>query len=159
MSDTEIRCAIEVRADETRQSPGRLYGELLTYGELARDRRERFLDNALSWPENGIVLNLQHDRGRALARVVPRVEGRAVIIDAALPDTARSRDALTLVREGVLTGLSVEFRALDDRWRAGVREIARAALKGAALVDVGSYETTVEARGRAGARRKFPAWL
>ena len=38
----EIRCAIECRADETRQSPGRLVGRILRYGERALDRPELF---------------------------------------------------------------------------------------------------------------------
>ena len=32
----EIRCALEFREDDTRQSPGRLFGTLLTYGEAAK---------------------------------------------------------------------------------------------------------------------------
>ena len=35
---TEIRCRVEVRNDATRESPGRLTGTLLTYGERAADR-------------------------------------------------------------------------------------------------------------------------
>ena len=31
----ELRCAIEYRADESRQSPGRIVGVLLSYGEQA----------------------------------------------------------------------------------------------------------------------------
>ena len=157
---TELRCAIEIRADDTRQSPGRLYGELMRYGERARDRAERFADGALSWPDDGIVLNVQHDRRQPLARVVPKVENGVVIIDAALPDTQRSRDTLALVREGVLKGLSVEFRAISDRWVGNVREIASAALRGAALVDEPAYSTSVEARAkRRDERRRLPAWL
>ena len=45
----EIRCSIEVRADETRQSPGRIVGTLVTYGQPASDRPERFVPGALSW--------------------------------------------------------------------------------------------------------------
>lgn len=158
---TEIRCAIEIRADDSRQSPGRLYGVLLRYGERAKDRAERFAANALSWPDDGVVLNLQHRRDKALARVVPEVRDGAIIIDTPMPDTQRGRDALTLVREGVLRGLSVEFKALEDQWTGGVREIRRAVLRGAALVDDGSYPTTVEARERTcrSHHRRLPRWL
>ena len=50
----EIRCAIEFREDETRQSPGRIVGSLLTYGKRARDRAEMFKPGALHWPAGGI---------------------------------------------------------------------------------------------------------
>ena len=35
----EIRCAVELRADETRQGPGRLVGRIVRYGERARRPR------------------------------------------------------------------------------------------------------------------------
>ena len=155
---TEIRCAIEVREDETRQSPGRIYGVLMQYGQRAKDRAERFRDGALSWPADGIVLNVQHDRKQAVARVVPELRDGAVVIDAPVPDTQRGRDALTMIREGILRGLSVEFRAVRDRWHNGVREIEAAMLRGAALVDEPSYPTSVEARERGGSRRRFRPW-
>ena len=50
---SEIRCAIEWRADESRQSPGRIVGTLMTYGERAKDRAEMFADGALHWAESG----------------------------------------------------------------------------------------------------------
>ena len=37
---TEIRCAIELREDSARESPGRLTGVLLELGRVAGDRRE-----------------------------------------------------------------------------------------------------------------------
>ena len=105
----EIRCAIEYRADETRQSPGRLTGELLTYEARANDRPELFKTGALSWPETGVILNMQHDRQQAVTRFTPTVEGRTVKIDVALPDTQRGRDLAVMVRDKVFTGLSIEF--------------------------------------------------
>ena len=89
---TEIRCALEIREDQSRLSPGRIVGTLLTYGERASDRPEVFEAGALSWPENGIVLNRQHQRGSPIMRVVPIVRGSEVVLDAALPDTQAGRD-------------------------------------------------------------------
>ena len=60
---SEIRCSVELRADESMASPGRLFGTLLTYGERASDRAELFEDGALRWPTNGVVLRRQHQRG------------------------------------------------------------------------------------------------
>ena len=52
----ELRCTIELRADDSRQSPGRLVGELMKYETRARSRREMFSAGSLSWPDDGIML-------------------------------------------------------------------------------------------------------
>lgn len=155
---TEFRCKIELRADESRQSPGRVVGTLITYEQRASDRAEVFADGALSWDEGGIILNEQHARNQPIMRFVPTVEGREVRIDAALPDTTRGRDAATMIRNGTMTGLSVEFRSREEGRRAGMREIRRAVLLGAALVDDASYKGCLEVRER-GKRRRFHSWL
>ena len=67
----EIRCAVELRADETRQGPGRLVGRIVRYGERAIDRNELFERGALSWPADGVILNRQHVRNLPIMRVVP----------------------------------------------------------------------------------------
>ena len=140
---------VEYRADDSRRSPGRLRGVLLTYGERAGDRRERFAPGSLEWPDDGIVLRRQHDRAAPIMRVVPEVRGSEVVIDAPLPDTAAGRDAAAEVRDGLLTGLSVEVRARRQHYPGGVREITDAVLTGAGLVDSPSYRgSRVEVRGR-----------
>ena len=101
---------VEVRfsADPTRESPGRLTGTLLTYSERAADRPELFLPGALKWPADGVNINVQHQRGSPIVRVHPFVEGRAVKVDAMLPNTnGRPRCRHQHASEGVLTGLSV----------------------------------------------------
>ena len=143
----EIRFAVEIRADDDMASPGRLTGTLLQYGERAGDRAELFEAGSLEWPEGGIVLNRQHQRGQPIMRVVPEVRGAAVVLDAPLPDTAAGRDAAREIRGGLFTGLSVEFRAALQSYRAGVRRIKRAMLTGAGLVDDPSYRgSRVEVR-------------
>ena len=150
----EIRCSIELRADDSRQSPGRIAGTLLTYGERASDRAELFESGALRWPDNGIVLRRQHQRGAPIMRVIPETRGAEVVIDAPLPDTQAGRDAAAEIRQGLMTGLSVEFRASRQRYASGVRRIAAALLSGAGLVDSPSYSgSQVEVRKRRGARR------
>ena len=146
----EIRSfAIELREDETRQSPGRLVGTILTYGERASDRAEVFEAGALSWPEDGIVLNRQHNRAAPIMRVKPEVRGAAVVVDQPLPDTAAGRDAAREVREGLFRGLSVEFRAVRQAYRDGVRYIQEAGLWAVGLVDAPSYAgSTAEVRGK-----------
>ena len=152
----EIRCRIELRADAD-LSPGRLSGTLLTYGERAGDRPEVFEAGSLSWPEDGIILRRQHQRGQPIMRVVPEVRNGAVVVDVPLPDTAAGRDAAREIRDGLFQGLSVEFRARRQRYIAGIRRIVDAVLTGAGLVDEPSYHgSRVEVRH--GARRRR-VWL
>ena len=150
---TEIRCAIEHRADASRLSPGRIAGTLMVYGADGQNGGETFAEGALTWPAEGVILNLSHDRKRPVMRFTPEVRGQAVMIDAQLPDTVDGRDASTMVRNGTLRGLSVEFHAEDEGRRNGRREIRRARLSAAGLVDDPSYPSArVEVRRRPPAR-------
>ena len=90
-----IKCELRFQEDETRLSPGRLTGTLLTYERRAADRPELFARGALYWPDNGIVINDQHNRKETIVRTVPFLDGDAIKIDVALPDTQRGRDAAT----------------------------------------------------------------
>ena len=153
----EIRCAVEFREDDTRQSPGRLFGTLLTYGEAAKNRRETFERGALEWPAEGIVIRRQHVRAAPIMRAVPELRGDAVVVDQALPDTQAGRDAAREIRDGLFTGLSVEFRAIAQDYRGGMRRIMRAKLSGAGLVDSPEYAgSSVEVRAQRERRR---LWL
>ena len=154
----ELRCAIELRADDSRQSPGRLHGVLLTYGQRASDRAEVFADNSLRWAEGGVILNVQHDRQQPVMRFTPEVRGKEVVVDAPLPDTQRGRDTATMVKNGTMTGLSIEFRATDEGMAGSVREVRAATLMGAAVVDSPSYAGALEVRERDKARR-LKRWL
>jgi len=148
--EDEIRCAVELRQEDG--SPGRLTGTLLNYGERASDRPEVFEDGALRWPDNGIVLRRQHNRGQPIMRVIPEVRAGAVVLDSPLPDTAAGRDAAREIRDGLFGGLSVEFRATGQMFVGGVRRIRAALLNGAGLVDTPSYAgSRVEVRSRANA--------
>ena len=153
----ELRCAIEYREDESRQSPGRIVGTLLAYGEQALDRAEKFESGALHWPDGGIILNEQHNRQAPIMRFTPEVVGSEVRIDAPLPDTQRGRDAAIMVKNGTFTGLSIEFRSEAEGRSAGTRMIRRASLSAAALVDSPSHKSSVEVRGKAGRRPRV--WL
>ena len=102
-----------------------------------------------TWPEKGIVINRQHDRRSPIVRAVPFVEGNAVKIDVQLPNTRAGQDAATEVREGLLTGLSVEFNSKAERRRGPLREIREALTSRAGLVDSPSYtESKVAVRAR-----------
>ena len=80
-------------------------------------------------------------------RIIPEVRNGAVLVNQALPDTQAGRDAAKEIREGLFRGLSVEFRAVRQSYRAGVRYIQEAALGAVGLVDSASYSnSTVEVR-------------
>ena len=160
MTETrELLCQVELRADDSRQSPGRIVGTLLTYGQRASDRAEVFADGALTWPDGGIILNEAHNRAAPILRFEPVVEGLEVRIEAPLPDTQRGRDAATLVRNGTLRGLSIEFRSLSEGMRGELREIRKAHLSAAALVDDGAYKGALEVRDKARPCGGLPLWL
>ena len=155
----ELRCKIEVREDESRESPGRLVGVLLRYGEVASDRKEVFEKGSLSWPESGIIINRQHSRKSPIFRVLPTVQGDSVVIDAQLPDTTAGRDIAAELRADppLFTGLSVEFRAVRQRYEKGLRRISKAVLSAAAIVDSPSFSgSNVELRQGEKRRR---VWL
>ena len=154
----EIRFSVELRDDEQR-GPGRLSGRLIRYGERARDRPELFEPGALRWPSDGIVLNRQHERRSPILRFTPVVEGDEVRIDATLPDTQAGRDAAAEIRSGLFRGLSMEFKAVRERFAGGVRRIAEAVLGGAGLVDNPSYATTVEIRKTKPAGGDLRRWV
>ena len=108
-------CEVRFQEDETRLSPGRLSGTLLTYEVRASDRAELFARGSLYWPDTGITVNDQHNRKETIVRAVPFLDGDAIKIDVELPDTQRGRDCAVNVRSGILTGLSVEFHCRARR--------------------------------------------
>ena len=156
----ELRFAIEVREDAERQSPGRIVGELVTYGQRAKDRPELFESGALTWPEGGVILNRQHNRKAPIMRFSPKLDGDRLTIDAPLPNTQAGRDAAEEIRGGLFKGLSVEFKAVKQTISGGVRRIREAVLGGAGLVDSGAYATSVEVRhGADSDARRLLTWL
>ena len=147
-----IQCEVRWQEDSDRLSPGRLTGVLLTYEKRASDRPEVFAKDSLYWADSGVTINDQHDRKQTIVRAVPFLDGDAIKIDVALPDTQRGRDAAVNVRDGTLRGLSVEFFAEAEGRRGALREIRRARLARAGLVDDPSYsDSLAEVRGQGAA--------
>ena len=149
----EIRCAVEVRQDE---SGNRLIGVLLPFATQASDRPELFENGSLTWPAEGLVLRRQHRRDQPILKFIPIEADNQLRIDAPIPDTIAGRDAAEEIRTKLLTGLSIEFKSIRERFVGGIRRIARATLTGAGLVDSPAYAAaTVEAReARAKAARE-----
>lgn len=57
---------------------------------MASDRPEVFAAGALRWPDNGVMLRMQHDRAQPIARVMPEVRGDEVWIDARVAKCGRT---------------------------------------------------------------------
>ena len=152
MRATEIRCcAIELRA--AADSPGRIVGTVIELGRIAGDRPEVFAPGSISWPSGGVRLLAEHE-GREILMFTPTMDGARVRIDAPLPDTGIGREAAAEIRSGRKADLSVEFIPLEDARVSGVREIRRALIPAAALVQAGAYgdQARVEVRQRRGRR-------
>ena len=142
-----IGCEVRYEEDESRQSAGRLRGVIIRYERQAGDRKEIVARGAFHWRDGGIVINDQHRRESAIVRATPFLQGDDLMIDTLLPDTQAGRDAATNVRSGVLQGLSVEMAVEAEGRRGPLREIRRARLVRAGLVDDPSYrESKVEVR-------------
>ena len=158
----------EKRYCELRAEGRILSGVGITYGDVAvlPFGRERFQAGAFPGVENSdVLLNAGHDRARPLARsggggLVLTDTAKALSIKADLAPTRESDDVLTLIRSGVLRGISLEFIARSERREGNVRIVERAELRGLAVVDRPAYggslvsareEVRQRGRGLAGA--------
>ena len=139
--DVEIR----FEEDPERLSPGLLSGVLIRYGDYSRSHGEQIMAGALYWPDDGIVVNEMHVRENPIVRVTPFLDGDELRIAQRLPNTSRGRDSAENLRERVFLGLSVEMErgTVQAHYTNGVRQITRAKLVRAALVDTPSYQGSV----------------
>ena len=161
MKQETFECEIRLQDDPDRASPGRLTGILMPYETRASDRAEMFENDALAWPEDGILVRRMHDRSSPIVKVVPFMDGKNLRIDAPLLNSTAGRDAAEEIRSGVLTGLSVEFSATKETRRNGIRIIQSAILAGAGLVDFSSYTLAkAELRARSDVQQRIARlWL
>ena len=112
------------------------YNEPVNLGEF----KEQFRSGAFT-PIGDVIANLQHDRGKPLARNsegggLKLIDGQDELkarID--LPDTSIGRDTRELVKRGILRGLSVEFAVTEETYNEGLRDISKAQLIGLGIVD------------------------
>ena len=132
---------LELRHDDTGESPGIVSGVALVYGQPSRplDRkgtRERIEPGTFG--ELGEVFaRFGHQRDRLLARFPG---GGLDLTDSpidlrftlTLPDTTDGRDAAALVRRGVLRGVSIEFIRRQTRAEGSLLIVSRGTLRGLA---------------------------
>ncbi len=173
MNEQEYRyAAFEFRAAGEGSSPGTLSGVAMPYGtvaDLGGGLSERFTAGAFG-PDPGrrdVVANWQHARESPLGRTggggLTLTDGPdALRVELVLPDTMAGRDVATLAARGVLRGWSVEFRAIADGFKGGVRVVTGAVLTGIAIVDRPAYGdalASLRARAIDAAMPRRRVWL
>ena len=94
--------------------------------------------------QSTVFLDVMHVRERLLARtggggLVLTDTPEALLLTATLPSTREADDTLELVSKGILTGLSVAFRAIKERQEGKRRIVQEARLGRVAIVDVPAY--------------------
>ena len=152
MPDTVQHRYCELRLEGERT----LVGRAMVYGDTATmpwGEKERFEPGAFGNLSNkDIILNQQHDRSVPLARtggggLTVSDSPTMLEIRAELPETRQADDTITLVKNRVLRGLSIEFMPKTDRLENDIRVITRADLQGIAVVDRPAYkQSRVDAR-------------
>ena len=134
----------EFRFIEFRNEGDTITGPVMVYGSEARfgDWREVFEPGSLKFDD--VIVNIQHDRSKPVARTGAGLELRdsSKALDAriSLPDTVYAREARELVNTNILRGFSVEFLASKERMEGRTRVIEEAKLYGFGLVDRPAYD-------------------
>lgn len=129
-----------------------LTGVVAPYGvetNIAGLFRER-IDAGAFGPLAGldVIMDRQHERHLTLARtggggieLADTPDG--LTMRAQLADTPLARETVTLVRDGVLRGLSVVLNVARERWQGDLRIVQRAVLSRFSVVDSGAYSGAV----------------
>ena len=145
---------VERLAVEVREKKGTLRGVILQEGRAASGgRAEVFAPGSVTWPAEGVAIRAEH-RGDTETRAMPTRDDRGRI-----RIRAKATDAIRAAVRAGKTYMSVEFISLSERRTAGgVREILRALVEGAALVDSPEYDTTA-AEVRSNIALDAPWWM
>ncbi len=152
MVENEYRYAdFECRQGEN--GLGIVTGMIIRYGDVATLPwgTEEFRAGAFGdfTGDNTVYANRMHERSQPLGRLGMglMIGNTAEIMDAelTLPDTTYGRDVSVEVKERLLTGLSLEFRAIEDtvNQETGHRIISKAKLYGFGVVDRPAYPDSV----------------
>ena len=130
-------------------------GPVLNYGDVATLPwgKERFEPGAFGdLSKLTLIANRMHERplpiGRTGSNLVYTDSPERLSAEIKLLNTTAGRDTLVDVRQGILQGQSVEFRATKERDEDGTRIISAAGLGGHGVVDRPAYpQSTVGQRG------------
>lgn len=159
----ENQARLETRAfpgGELRISGRTVSGVVMQYLDVADmgEFREQFLPGAFGEPaEIEAGLNILHNESRQVAEtgagLVFRDDGERLLMSASMPNTKQGDEALRMIRDGRLSGLSVEFRSKREKFTGDLRQIIRATLGGLGLVDRPAYSGSEGLEVRRKARR------
>ena len=152
----------ETRFRELRAQGRRLTGTVMRYGDVATiagvgaERFSVFAFDKYLRHGRGTTLNVMHQPDLIVAStrrgdLTFTDSPEALDMVAALPAGSAYDSVLELVGDGLTTGLSVEFVALEERTTNGTRVVTQAALPGLGIVDEPAYAASgveVRARGR-----------
>lgn len=121
------------------------YGDIAMIGGMFR---ERFEPRSLEFDD--VTLNVMHDRSLPLANTKggtltlndspSQLEVRAQPVL-----TQHAADAMAMLKNSLLSGFSLEFRALEETYERDLRIVHRAKLVGIGLVDKPAYGDSVAA--------------
>ena len=154
-----MRRALERRSFELRAVPESsgavLEGVAVPWDSPGKVGRftETFKRGSLSF-DGDILVNVQHDSKRVVARNTPTGglalwdDPKGLMSRINLPDTQEGRDTRVLVSQGILGGLSIEFRALEDRWAGNHRTVLKAELDAIGIVSRPAYAGATTSEGR-----------
>ena len=152
----------ELRADGEGDSPT-VSGTAIRYGSVANIGgrfRETFRVGAFGDVATAdVVLNLHHARAIPVARTAGgglELRDSAQSLDAVvnMPLTQAARDAIALIRAGVIRGFSIEFTVPPggDAFKGDIRTVTRARLSGIGLVARPAYGDSLAAVAERAAR-------
>lgn len=159
MNWTHYTPGIHLRQDDDGQH--RVEGYVVRYGDRATlfdEYTEQISRGAFEMGKR-VPLNVMHESSKIIGSYPGTVEledrAEGLAIRARMPETQEARDAITLLREGVLNGFSSEFWP-EEQDRTGNHIIVkRAKLLGVGLVNDPAYpRSTATLRSRSTAELK-----
>ena len=152
MNDQKVTTTCQIELRETEGRKPRLQGVIVQEGRAAAGgRAELFVPGSITWPESGIAIRTEH-RGSEEVRAVPVRDPNGEIRISAVATPA----IVAAVADGK-NRMSVEFYALQEhRTAAGVREVLRALVDGAAMTSSPEYE---QASAEIRSIRRRRVWL
>ena len=142
---------MERRFLECRAEGRNIIGAPMEYGDVAQlaRGRETFAPGAFGDVSAlDVRMNIQHDRKRLIARtggggLTLTDSPERLAITAEMPPIRDADDALTMVRQGILRGLSIEFDPIRESHQGDLRTIEQADLSAIGLVDIPAYKQSI----------------
>ena len=140
------RQEIEYRYVSAVEAEGRtIAGRLVKYNEVIELRnrgREKYAVQCFDPIPRAVFVNKQHVRSDVLAKANIIDSSEELRMEAKLPITNICDDVLTMIKEEVLNGLSIEFRAVKLLWDGRCRIVEKAVLCGIGIVDIPAIQGT-----------------